>query len=146
MFDPNGAYLGRRGTNRDITARILAEAQLRKLAQAVEQSPESIAIITPLRQPDGRITHYVAVKEDITEKRRAAEELERHRHHLEELVAQRTAELTLAKTQAEAAGRAKSAFLANMSHEIRTPMNAILGLTHLLRRDGVTPAQAERLE
>jgi CheY-like chemotaxis protein len=33
-----------------------------------------------------------------------------------------------------------------MSHEIRTPMNAILGMAHLLRRSGVTPAQAERLD
>jgi two-component system sensor histidine kinase/response regulator len=47
---------------------------------------------------------------------------------------------------ADAANRAKSAFLANMSHEIRTPMNAILGMTSLLRRAGVTPAQADRLE
>ena len=30
-----------------------------------------LAVITPLRQPDGRITHYVAVKEDITAKRAA---------------------------------------------------------------------------
>jgi PAS domain S-box-containing protein len=47
---------------------------------------------------------------------------------------------------AEGASRAKSAFLANMSHEIRTPMNAILGMNYLMRREGVTPAQAERLD
>ncbi|WP_066339511.1 response regulator [Azohydromonas lata] len=47
--------------------------------------------------------------------------------------------------EAESANRAKSAFLANMSHEIRTPLNAVIGLTHLLRRDQPTPAQAERL-
>ena len=45
------------------------------------------------REPDGRITHYVAVKEDITEKKRMAEELDRHRHHLEALVEERTAQL-----------------------------------------------------
>ncbi|MBA3034257.1 MAG: PAS domain S-box protein [Gammaproteobacteria bacterium] len=103
------------------------------------------AIITPLRQPDGTITHYVAVKEDIAEKKRNAVELDLHRHHLEELVLQRTTELSIAKTQAETANRAKSAFLANMSHEIRTPMNAILGLTHLLRRAGASPEQTDRL-
>jgi len=104
------------------------------------------AIITPLRQADGSITHYVAVKEDITEKKRMGRELDAHRHHLEELVAQRTAELEKARLAAEAATQAKSAFLANMSHEIRTPMNAILGLTHLMRRDDdATPAQQERL-
>ena len=51
------------------------------------------AIITPLRQPDGSISHYVAVKDDITEKKRIGIELDNHRHHLEDLVAQRTAAL-----------------------------------------------------
>ena len=49
-------------------------------------------VITPLRQPDGKISHYVAVKEDVTEKVRLATELGLHHHHLEELVAQRTAD------------------------------------------------------
>ena len=71
-------------------------------------------------------------------------DLERHRDHLEDLVSQRTAELSRALDAAEAANQAKSRFLANMSHEIRTPLNAILGLTHLLRREA-TPLQAERL-
>jgi PAS domain S-box-containing protein len=46
---------------------------------------------------------------------------------------------------AEAATRAKSTFLATMSHEIRTPMNAIVGIAHLMRRDGVTPKQSLQL-
>jgi PAS domain S-box-containing protein len=103
------------------------------------------AIVTPIRQPDGAITHYVALKEDITEKKRIGAELDLHRHHLEDLVARRTAELAEATLQAESASQAKSAFLANMSHEIRTPMNAIIGLTHILRRAGASAEQEERL-
>jgi PAS domain S-box-containing protein len=83
---------------------------------------ESTAI-APVLGADGRVTHYVAIKEDITERRRAA------------------AELHEAKEAAEAANQAKSRFLANMSHEIRTPMNVILGFAQLLQREATLDAR-----
>jgi PAS domain S-box-containing protein len=221
VYDEKGEYLGRRGSNRDITGYKQTEDQLRKLSQVVEQSAEAVmitnlaadieyvndaferisgyardevlgrnprllqsgktspasyaalwkaltegrtwkgefhnrrrdgseyvefAILTPIRQSGGCVSHYVAIKEDITEKKRIAGELDQYRFHLESLVERRTRELTEAKIAAEAANISKSVFLANMSHEIRTPMNAIIGMAHLMRRAGLGQGQSEQLE
>jgi len=86
------------------------------------------AVISPIKDESGRIINYLAVKEDITQRRRAEEELRK------------------AKEEAEAANRMKSEFLANMSHEIRTPMNAILGFTELLLEEESTAEKSEKLD
>ncbi len=72
------------------------------------------AVISPIRTSDGTIVNYVAIKEDITE-RKAFER-----------------DLRLAKEEAEQAAKAKAVFLATMSHEIRTPMNGVLSMANLL--------------
>jgi PAS domain S-box-containing protein len=77
-----------------------------------------LAAISAIRDADGEIAHYLAVKEDITD-RKAMEDLLWH-----------------AKATAEAANKAKSRFLADMSHELRTPLNSILGFSQLLELQG----------
>ncbi|MDR2642895.1 MAG: response regulator [Planctomycetaceae bacterium] len=69
--------------------------------------------------------------------------INKYRTQLEELVAERTADLREAVRSVELANTAKSQFLAHMSHEIRTPLSGVLGLTNLLANEQLTDKQAE---
>lgn len=98
----------------------------------------------PQREADGSVLWHGFIS-DITARKLAQAELDQHRHHLEELVFSRTAELAQARDAAEAANRAKSVFLTNMSHELYTPMNAIMGMTGLALRRATDSRQIDHL-
>ena len=83
---------------------------------------------------------FIAIIEDITDRKKAEVELARLNQELrsfnlqlEDKVEERTRQLGEAVIEARASNQAKSEFLASMSHELRTPLNAIIGFSQVLQ-------------
>lgn len=86
------------------------------------------ASITTLRNTENNIVGYLCIAKDISDNKRAKDEIIR------------------AKESAEQANILKETFLANMSHEIRTPMNAIIGFTDLLIKPELNPKEKDYIK
>jgi len=102
--------------------------------------------ITPVRAAGGEVSHFVAIKQDITARKRAEDEIRKLNEELEQRVQKRTAELERAnqeldtrRMEAERASGFKDQFLSTMSHELRTPLNAVLGFSELLADEHYGP-------
>jgi PAS domain S-box-containing protein len=102
--------------------------------------------ITPVQDAGGKISHFIAIKQDITARRRAEDEIRKLNEELEQRVQERTAaleranqELDTRRREAERASGFKDQFLSTMSHELRTPLNAVLGFSELLADEHYGP-------
>ena len=80
--------------------------------------------VTPVYGADSSISHYVALRRDVTAHVSAEAKLR-----------QLNAELEQARDTALESSRAKTQFVANVSHELRTPLNAIIGYAELRLED-----------
>lgn len=95
--------------------------------------------ITPIRDADGQITHYVGTGKDVTERKRMEAELRDLNASLEQRVQERTAQLEDVNHELEA-------YAYSISHDLRTPLRHIGSFVDLLKRhhEAELPENARR--
>ena len=126
VLGKNCRFLQGPATDRDALARIrqaIAEGrECREVLRNYQKDGSPFwneLSVSPVHDDDGRLTAFIGIQSDVTERE------------------QSRAALEAAREKAESASRAKSEFLAHVSHELRSPMTAILGFTDLLIQQGL---------
>jgi PAS domain S-box-containing protein len=100
------------------------------------------ASVSAIKNKEGKVLHFLAVKEDITARKSAEAEIRRLNEELEERVQGRTEELRRANRELES-------FSYSVSHDLKAPLRVITGFAEMLRRDGaanMSDKQREHLE
>ncbi len=95
--------------------------------------------IAPLKDDAGRITHFVAVKEDITRRKQSEAEIQDYSTELERRVAERTRQLTESNRELES-------FSYSISHDLRAPLRALNGFASLMAENCAGCTKTESLE
>jgi PAS domain S-box-containing protein len=135
-----------------------------KVRKSGERFPAQI-LLALTKDQTGKVVGFVEIVQDLTEHKRAEEELRNHRDHLEVLVAKRTTELANANEALQAeiterkrvevelrkqaqelaeADQRKNEFLAMLAHELRNPLAPVLSAVHVMRLSGTVGPTAQQ--
>ncbi len=97
------------------------------------------ASISPLQDEQGRITHFVGVNKDVTDRKQAEAEIVRQNAMLEHKVAERTRQLSESNRELES-------FSYSVAHDLRAPLRGINGFASLMEENCKSCAKAESLD